>query len=224
MPYQTSESIKEISAALAAAQRLMEGAAKDSSNPFFKSTYADLASVWLAIREPLGANGLAVMQLPSADGPKVIITTLLSHSSGEWISSELTITAKEDTPQAVGSAITYARRYALQSIAGVAPEDDDGERAQGRNTPTVKQPQKAPPRQAPSREEEVINLKDSINTATSALLKKFKDIGQEKEFYGTLGAYGYVDVSEIPLDYKPASAVIEALKLKLADLKKSVHA
>ena len=127
-----SETINELATALAVAQGTIEGAVKDSANPFFKSKYADLASVWDAIRAPLSANGLSVMQLPSAEGAKVTITTLLAHKSGQWIQSALTMTAKEDTPQAVGSAITYARRYALQSIAGVAPEDDDGEGAQGR--------------------------------------------------------------------------------------------
>jgi hypothetical protein len=127
-----SESIKELSAALAKAQAEIKGAAKDSANPYFKSRYADLASVWDACREPLTKNGLAVSQWPSAEGPKVTVETILSHESGEWISRELTITAKEDSPQAVGSALTYARRYALAAVAGVAPEDDDGEAAQGR--------------------------------------------------------------------------------------------
>jgi hypothetical protein len=131
-----SENITELVAALAAAQGKIQNATKDSDNPFFKSRYADLASVWDAVRGPLSSNGLAVMQIPSAEGPKVTITTLLTHASGQWISSELIVTAKEDAPQAVGSAITYARRYALQSVIGVAPEDDDGESAQGRRPET----------------------------------------------------------------------------------------
>lgn len=127
-----SDSIKELSAALAKAQAEIKGAAKDSSNPYFKSRYADLASVWEACRDPLTKHGLAVTQWPSADGPKVTVETILTHESGEWISRELTITAKEDSPQAIGSAVTYARRYALAAVAGVAPDDDDGEAAQGR--------------------------------------------------------------------------------------------
>ncbi len=144
-----SDSITELITALAIAQGVIEGAAKDAANPFFKSTYADLASVWSAIRGPLSENGLAVMQLPSAEGPRVTITTILAHKSGEWISSELTLTAKEDTPQAIGSAITYARRYALQAAVGVAPEDDDGERAQGRQTQPERRPAPPPPRPQP---------------------------------------------------------------------------
>lgn len=127
-----SESIKELAAALSKAQAEIKGAAKDSDNPFFKSRYADLSAVWDACREPLTKNGLAVSQFPSADGPKVTVETILMHESGEWISRDLTITAKEDSPQAIGSAVTYARRYALAAVAGVAPEDDDGEAAEGR--------------------------------------------------------------------------------------------
>ena len=127
-----SEQINDLAEALAAAQGKIEHAVKDSANPFFKSRYADLASVWEAIRRPLSEHGLSVIQCPSAEGPRVTITTMLVHRSGQWICSALTVTAKEDAPQAVGSAITYARRYALQSVAGVAPDDDDGEEAQGR--------------------------------------------------------------------------------------------
>ena len=127
-----SESIKEIATALAKAQSLIEGASKDSANPFFKSSYADLSSVWAAVRKPLTANGIAVIQSPHADGLRVSVDTLLTHISGEWMRGTVSVSAKEDSPQAVGSCITYLRRYALQSFAGVAPEDDDGEAAEGR--------------------------------------------------------------------------------------------
>ncbi len=138
-----SAELNELAGALALAQGAIENAPKESANPYFRSRYADLASIWDAIRKPLSENGLAVMQLPSVNGAEVTIHTLLAHKSGQWISSDLTMTAqrqlkdgggweKLDSPQAVGSVITYARRYALQSIIGVAPEDDDGEGAQGR--------------------------------------------------------------------------------------------
>jgi len=128
----TSESINELATALAKAQGQMTGAMKDAANPFFKSKYADLSSVWDACRKPLSDNGLAILQSPQADGVKVSVETLLTHTSGQWIKDTLSVSAKDDSPQAVGSAITYLRRYALQSFAGVAPEDDDGEAAQGR--------------------------------------------------------------------------------------------
>lgn len=124
-----SDSIGALVAALAKAQAQIEGAVKDALNPHFKSKYADLASVWDACREPLTKNGLAVLQPVSADGSKVTVTTLLTHTSGEWIAEALTLTATQDTPQGVGSAITYGRRYGLSSMVGIAPEDDDGNAA-----------------------------------------------------------------------------------------------
>jgi hypothetical protein len=110
----------------------MQSAEKANTNPHFKSKYADLASVWAACREPLSRNGLAILQPVSAEGPAVTVTTILAHSSGEWISESLTMTAQQNTPQGVGSAITYGRRYGLSSMVGIAPDDDDGHAASGR--------------------------------------------------------------------------------------------
>jgi hypothetical protein len=128
-----SDTINELAAALAKAQAAIKGATKDSDNPFFKSKYADLASVREACNGPLTANGLSVVQTPSTtpDG-EVSVTTLLLHTSGQWIADTLTLSPKDDGPQAMGSAITYARRYALAAFTGVAPEDDDAEAAEGR--------------------------------------------------------------------------------------------
>jgi len=128
-----SETINEIAAAIAKAQGQIKGASKDANNPFFKSKYADLASVWDACRAALSANGLAVIQSPSAEGTRVSVDTLLTHSSGQWMAGTVSVTAKEDTPQAIGSAITYLRRYALQSFVGVSPEDDDANAASAKS-------------------------------------------------------------------------------------------
>jgi hypothetical protein len=130
----TSEQTGELAAALAKAQSEMGAATKDAANPFFKSRYADLNSIWEAARGPLTKNGIAVLQSPSADGARVTVATRFLHSSGQWIQGEVSATAKDASPQSVGSAITYLRRYALQSFAGVATADDDGESAQGRAT------------------------------------------------------------------------------------------
>lgn len=137
-----SDNIGELAAALAKAQGQIKNAAKDAANPFFKSKYADLASIRDAIQAPFAENGLCVMQPVSVDGSKVTVTTILAHSSGQWVSSDLSMTAqrqvqgggweKIDTPQAIGSATSYARRYALAAIAAVATEDDDGEGSEGR--------------------------------------------------------------------------------------------
>ena len=128
----TSEQINEIATALAKAQGEMGGAKKDTVNPFFKSKYPDLASVREACFGALTKHGISVIQSPSAEGPVVSVVTLLAHSSGQWMRGVASCTAKDDSPQSVGSATTYLRRYALQSFAGVAPEDDDAEAAQGR--------------------------------------------------------------------------------------------
>jgi len=144
-----SAEIAQLAAALATAQGMIVGAARDSVNPHFRSKYADLASVWDACREPLSKNGLAVIQPVQAKGAQVTVTTILAHKSGEWISSDLTLNAAQNTPQAIGSAITYGRRYALASMVGVAPDDDDGEAAEGRNTPPARpnasRPEPPPP-------------------------------------------------------------------------------
>jgi hypothetical protein len=130
----TSDQIDQLAAALSRAQGEMGGASKQSENPFFHSRYADLASVWDACRAPLAKYEIAVVQSPSTEGAKVSIDTLLIHRSGQWMRGTLSVTAADDSPQAVGSAVTYGRRYALQAFAGVAPADDDGEAAQGRGS------------------------------------------------------------------------------------------
>ncbi len=137
--YRTSATVEQLFAALNGAQSVMAGARKDQENPHLRSKYADLASVWEAAREPLTSHGLAVIQIPSSSGSGVTVTTVLSHKSGEWIEGELTLTPEKATPQGVGSAITYARRYALSAFLGIAPEDDDGNEAEGRNNRGSKQ-------------------------------------------------------------------------------------
>lgn len=124
-----SDQINELAAALAKAQGQIEGAKKDSANPFFKSTYADLASVWDACRSQLSSNGLSVTQCPEESDSGISVETMLMHSSGQWISSRYSMPVSKVDAQAVGSAITYARRYALAAIVGIAPEDDDGNKA-----------------------------------------------------------------------------------------------
>jgi hypothetical protein len=129
-----SDSIAALAAALSKAQATMTSAKKDSTNPHFKSRYADLASVWDACRESLTKNGLAVVQLPGKDEAGYYVETVLTHSSGEFVSCKLHIVPIKDDPQGLGSSITYARKYALAAIAGIAPDDsdDDGEAAMGR--------------------------------------------------------------------------------------------
>jgi len=125
----SSESINELASALCAAQSQMGGAVKDSGNPFFKSSYADLTSVIKAIKQPFADNGLSYTQFPVSNENGVGVSTRLMHISGQWLEMEYTLPTVKKDPQASGSAITYARRYALQSIAGIPTADDDAESA-----------------------------------------------------------------------------------------------
>lgn len=126
-----SESVAGLAAALAKAQGQMKGAIKDSANPFFKSKYADLASVVEAIRAAFSANGLSYIQtVEPSEKDEVRVETTLLHSSGEWIScGVLSLPVSKVDAQGYGSALTYARRYSLSAAVGVAPEDDDGNAA-----------------------------------------------------------------------------------------------
>ena len=126
-----SESITDLATALCLAQAEMGGGIKDSNNPFFKSSYADLTSVIKVIKEPFAKYGLSFVQLPvtSAGGNGIGVSTMLMHKSGQWLQSEYLLPMDKVTPQGAGSAITYARRYALQSLVGIPSVDDDSELA-----------------------------------------------------------------------------------------------
>lgn len=129
-----SEQINELATALSMAQSEITGAVKDAENPFFKSSYADLLSVWDAARVPLTKHGLCVVQTTDVATPSgdIDLVTTLAHKSGQWISGRLPIMPVKKDPQGIGSAITYARRYALSAIVGIAQMDDDGEAASKR--------------------------------------------------------------------------------------------
>jgi hypothetical protein len=116
MEWNKSESVNELAAALAKAQQEIKGAMKDSVNPFFKSKYADLESVWDACREPLTKNGLSVVQIPIGGKEGVSVQTILLHSSGQWIAGELLLNPTKTDPQAIGLAISYGRRYSLAAL------------------------------------------------------------------------------------------------------------
>ncbi|QDT94186.1 ERF family protein [Gimesia algae] len=128
-----SDTVTELSAALAKAQAGIANAAKEgvNANPHFKHNYATLKSVWAVCKIPLTENGLSVVQSPEFDGQSVKVTTTLLHKTGQWIESTITMPVKKLDCQGIGSAITYARRYALAAMVGVAPDgdDDDGEAA-----------------------------------------------------------------------------------------------
>lgn len=138
MPIEKSEQINELAAALSKAQGSIKNAAKDSFNPHFKSKYADLSSVIDATKESLAANGLAVSQMPEALDGRVFITTMLLHSSGQWLSSTLMMIPDKTNCQGIGSAITYGRRYGMSAILGISQSDDDAESAVNHEPPPPK--------------------------------------------------------------------------------------
>lgn len=120
-----SESINELAAAIVKAQLALVPAAKDHVNPFFKSKYADLPSVWEAAG-PFRENGIAITQSPmDAPDEYIVLDTQLTHLSGQWMRSRLKIRVAKADPQGYGSALTYARRYALGCMTGIVTEEDD---------------------------------------------------------------------------------------------------
>lgn len=158
--------------ALSKAQGEMQGAKKDANNPFFKSKYADLASVWEACRDALAKNEIAVFQIPEVQNGVAGIRTKLQHSSGEFEQGffplSVPATAKA---QDMGSAMTYLRRYALAAIVGVSPEDDDGNAAQNAVQPKQKAPSgtfsRKIPEEKPEHNPQVIDADGVVNTLDS---------------------------------------------------------
>lgn len=119
-----SEHIDKLTEAMAKAQATMENATLNKVNPHFKSKYADLAAIFDAVRKPLASQGLIVTQTTELREGGFVLVTTLAHSSGQFIKSEypLPVAGK---PQEVGSALTYARRYSLSAITGIAADEDD---------------------------------------------------------------------------------------------------
>lgn len=118
--------MKQISKALLDAQKEMGAAIKDSKNPFFKSTYADLNSIREACMPALNKHGIAVLQPTVHIDGRNFVKTLLLHESGESIESLTEIFNKNNDAQSFGGGVSYARRYGLQSFTNVGALDDDG--------------------------------------------------------------------------------------------------
>ena len=147
--YGITDTCTDLFTALIKAQSEMGSAVKDAQNPHFRSRYASLAAVIDAVIPVLNANGVGVLQLPSIEGSEVRLTTILMHSSGQRLSSTVGAPlGKKQDAQAVGSAITYLRRYSLQSIMGLPVEDDDGNAASRRQPQRRQVPETSAPTQA----------------------------------------------------------------------------
>lgn len=131
----SSEALAELAGALVCAQAALSDVHTDAAanTGKYRYTYATLATTWNAIREPLTSNGLALIQGVQTEGSQVVVTARLVHTSGQWVETSLALPLPRDpTPQAVGSAVSYGRRYTLQALVGVATSDDDGAEASRR--------------------------------------------------------------------------------------------
>lgn len=130
-----SDTIGKIAEALCKAQGEMQHASKTKTNPFFNSSYADFPSILDACREPLVKNNIALTQTLEFNGDLTILNTLLLHSSGEYIGSQVPLKPVKADPQSMGSCITYMKRFSLAAICGTATaeaEDDDANAASGK--------------------------------------------------------------------------------------------
>ena len=155
-----SESIAKLAAALMVFQSEVKDPSRDGENPHFRSKYVQIDGLLAAVRPILAQHGLSVVQSTGGDGQNVTITTMILHTSGEWLKTDaLTLRAQQATPQGAGSAITYGRRYSLSAALGVAWDDDDdgnaastppkaekkaAPKAKTKEEPKAKEEQKAP--------------------------------------------------------------------------------
>ncbi len=207
--------------AMSAVQGEMKAALKDVTGQVGqqKTKYADLASCWESCRAALAKHGVAVIQIPSADGPKVTVRTILGHKGGQQIAGDLTMTATGGTPQQIGSAITYARRYGLCAMVGIAPEDDDGHAASERpQSAPARQTRPTPPRPAAATKPLTGDVQEIISTMVDKfssldVFKRLKaelirKLGVEKggqAYYGVLGKHGVEHADEFKSS-KPTQA------------------
>jgi ERF superfamily len=177
----TSDSITAIAPALVKAQALIEDAVKDSSNPAFRSKYADLSAVLAVIRKPMADNDLCVLQSPDRSDGGVEVETRILHKSGEWISQSCFIPITKWDAHGTGSGITYGRRYGLMAIFCIGTEDDDG------NTAVQSGP--AAPAKKPMKMADPNKVLDAGRAAaangTDALRDWFKGLGVEERTAAT---------------------------------------
>lgn len=153
--------LKNVYSAFVKAQKGFAPALKTSTNPHFKSRYADLAACVEAVLDSLNANGIGLIQRTHQDGTGVTVETVFVHESGETLSGGiLHVPAPKQDPQGYGSALSYARRYSLMAACGIAPEDDDGNAASKR--PSIKHSPVEPVGVTPERLSLITDTADAI--------------------------------------------------------------
>jgi hypothetical protein len=221
-----SEHLNELFAALAKAQASIFAAAKDKVNPFYKSRYSDLSSVWDAIREPLSQNGLTILQPFGGTKEAMTLETWIGHSSGQWMKSTIPITPLKSDPQSLGSYITYLRRYTLSALVGVvSDEDDDANTATHHKTANkekVKDWQSTLPKVDTNlRQEKVDTISQQV---TEAMEKELMDILlQDLEYKAKvdefLGSKNFTSFTQ--LAYADFEKIMKRAKERLNDTAKS---
>jgi hypothetical protein len=146
-----SDNIAELADALATARKKFKAVKKEQTNPFFKSKYADLSAVIEATESALAECGLSIVQSPFTQDGYAGVTTMLVHKSGQWLRADLVLPVTKSDAQGVGSATTYARRYAYQAFVNVAAEtDDDANSASGKETEARAATMPKPPSKKPA--------------------------------------------------------------------------
>lgn len=179
-----SETINELAVSLVKFNSEVTKIAKDAANPFFKNNYATLDTIIDAIRPILNKNGLSIMQFPTSDGELVYVTTYLLHESGEFMESDpLAMKPVKNDPQAIGSAITYARRYSLQAFLNLnTGEDDDGNIASQKPEQMKETQNKSKDKPKPNNNNSGVKISQKqlklLNTLISRMEKE-KDIERE---------------------------------------------
>lgn len=175
-----SETIAKLAEALATFQGEVKNPYNSTVNPFFKSKYAPLGDVLALVRPILAKNGLSIIQESSSENGNVIIKTTLLHKSGEWIESEpLALKLEKNTPQGVGSAMTYGKRYSVCAILGISSDDDDDgneHEKDGKNKPKqqAKPTNNKPQPTKPTISKEVQVVSDEIKKLIGKLIKEEK--------------------------------------------------
>lgn len=188
-----SPQIGELAKAMAQARKKFKTVKKEAVNPFFKSKYADLPAIIDATADALAENDLVIIQSPRFNGETVTVTTVLMHGSGQWMRDDLTLPMAKFDAQGAGSAITYARRYALQSFVNVAAEaDDDGNAASGKDVKEATMPR------PPARQTQTL-AKPNGETFKGKFWRTAKATGKSDEAIREyIGGLGYEHTEEIP--------------------------
>lgn len=171
-----SDQIDAIAKVLPKAQAAMGDVIKNANNPAFKTKYADLGAVIEAVVPALNQHGITLLQPATFDGELARVATMLLHESGQWVRCTLASPLQKRDAQGIGSVNTYLRRYGLQAMSGVAPEDDDGNAASGPRQERP-EPKRADPK-PPTLNERAQRLAATLKgVTTGAELKKAYDLG-----------------------------------------------